>query len=170
MITASVVPAVADLMGTLLDALTSLTNHAPAYTPNPPPRTSFPQYISSHLFSSSVLPLEFFNNAPFHLALYIPKICSYHFPPRRISSSQPLQLPPSPPFKSNRFPRAHSQSRDLSSRSYIFPYCLLFYPENGGSTFLRSVGKLLKDYTVSISRYHYSYGDRCENLTYYQTY
>jgi len=122
--------------------------------------TSFP-----HQFSR----WNFFNNAPLHLALYIPKICSYHFPPRRISSSQPLQLPPPPPFKSKRFPRARSQSRDLSSCSYIFPYCLLFYTENGGSTFLRSVGKFLKDYTVSISRYHYSYGDRCENLTYYQT-
>jgi hypothetical protein len=72
------------------------------------------------------------------------------------------------PFKSNRFPRARSQSRDLFSCSYIFPYCLFFYPENGSSTFLRSVGTFLKDYAVSISRYNYSYSDRCENLKYYQ--
>ena len=146
--------------------------HKPCTSPCPPPHLSPLNFISwiysSHLFPSPALPLEFFNYVPLHLALCIPKICSYYFPPRCISSSQPLQLPPPPPFKSNRFPRARSQSRNLSSCSSIFTYRLLFYPENGSSIFLRSVGKFLKDYTVSISRHHYSYGDRCENLKYYQ--
>jgi hypothetical protein len=59
---------------------------------------------------------------------------------------------PTPSFQFNRFPWARSQSRDFSPCSYIFPHCLLFYPENEGSTIPRSLGKFLKDYTVSVSR------------------